>query len=259
MRFLIITGLSGAGKTQAVRSLEDLGYFCVDNLPPALIPKFAELCTQSKGKVNKVALVIDIRGGQFFDDLFVALEDLKAMGIHYEILFLEAANEILVNRYKETRRRHPLSDGEGIMEGIKLERERLQELRGRANKIIDTSELKPNHLKEEIQRLWGKNDYEKILSITVLSFGYKYGIPLDTDLLVDVRFLPNPYYIPELKALTGSDREIQEYVFKSPISREFVEKYYGLLNFLIPNYITEGKTHLVIGIGCTGGRHRSVA
>lgn len=260
MEFLIITGLSGAGKTQAVRSLEDLGYFCVDNLPPSLIPKFAELCSQSKGKVNKVALVIDIRGGQFFDDLFVALEDLKAMGIYYEILFLEAANEILVNRFKETRRRHPLSgEGGGVMEGIKLERERLQELRGRANKIIDTSELKPNQLKEEILRLWGKNSKGKILSITVMSFGYKYGIPLDTDLLVDVRFLPNPYYIPELKDLTGSDREIQEYVFKSPISQEFIEKYYNLLSFLIPNYITEGKTHLVIGIGCTGGRHRSVA
>ncbi|KJS19081.1 MAG: glmZ(sRNA)-inactivating NTPase [Clostridiaceae bacterium BRH_c20a] len=260
IRFLIITGLSGAGKTQAVRSLEDLHYFCVDNLPPSLIPKFAELCTQSKGEVNKVALVIDIRGGQFFDDLFAALEDLKAMGIYYEILFLEAANEILVNRFKETRRRHPLSaEGSGVMEGIKIERERLQELRGRANKIIDTSELKPNHLKEEIQSLWGKNGKGKILSITVMSFGYKYGIPLDTDLLVDVRFLPNPYYIPELKALTGSDQEIQDYVFKSPISKEFIDKYYDLLNFLIPNYITEGKTHLVIAIGCTGGRHRSVA
>lgn len=260
IRFLIITGLSGAGKTQAVRSLEDLHYFCVDNLPPSLIPKFAELCTQSKGEVNKVALVIDIRGGQFFDDLFAALEDLKSMGIYYEILFLEAANEILVNRFKETRRRHPLStEGGGVVEGIKVERERLQELRGRANKIIDTSELKPNQLKEEIQSLWGKNGKEKILSITVMSFGYKYGIPLDTDLLVDVRFLPNPYYIPELKALTGSDQEIQDYVFKSPISKEFIDKYYSLLNFLIPNYITEGKTHLVIAIGCTGGRHRSVA
>lgn len=256
---LIITGLSGAGKTQAVRSLEDLGYFCVDNLPPSLIPKFAELCSQSKGKVNKVALVIDIRGGQFFDDLFAALEDLKAMGIHYEILFLEASNEVLINRFKETRRRHPLTAEGGVIEGINIERERLQELRGRANKIIDTSELKPNELKEEIRRLWGKKDKEKILSITIMSFGYKYGIPLDTDLLVDVRFLPNPYYIPELKELTGSDKEVQEYVFKSPMSQEFIEKYHDLLNFLIPNYISEGKTHLLIGIGCTGGRHRSVA
>lgn len=258
--FLIITGMSGAGKTQAVQSLEDLGYFCVDNLPPSLIPKFAELCIQSKGRVNKVALVIDIRGGQFFDNLFQALEELKAMGIYYEILFLEAANEILVNRFKETRRRHPLSaEGGGVMEGIKLERRLLQELRGRANKIIDTSELKPNQLKEEIKNLWGKNDKGKNLSITVMSFGYKYGIPLDTDLLMDVRFLPNPYYIPELKDLTGCDQAVQEYVFKSPISREFVDKYYSLLDFLIPNYITEGKTHLVIAIGCTGGHHRSVA
>jgi UPF0042 nucleotide-binding protein len=225
-----------------------------------LIPKFAELCIQSKGRVNKVALVIDIRGGQFFDNLFQALEELKAMGIYYEILFLEAANEILVNRFKETRRRHPLSaEGGGVMEGIKLERRLLQELRGRANKIIDTSELKPNQLKEEIKNLWGKNDKGKNLSITVMSFGYKYGIPLDTDLLMDVRFLPNPYYIPELKDLTGCDQAVQEYVFKSPISREFVDKYYSLLDFLIPNYITEGKTHLVIAIGCTGGHHRSVA
>ena len=225
-----------------------------------MIPKFAELCIQSKGRVNKVALVIDIRGGQFFDNLFQALEELKAMGIYYEILFLEAANEILVNRFKETRRRHPLSaEGGGVMEGIKLERRLLQELRGRANKIIDTSELKPNQLKEEIKNLWGKNDKGKNLSITVMSFGYKYGIPLDTDLLMDVRFLPNPYYIPELKDLTGCDQAVQEYVFKSPISREFVDKYYSLLDFLIPNYITEGKTHLVIAIGCTGGHHRSVA
>ena len=232
--FLIITGMSGAGKTQAVQSLEDLGYFCVDNLPPSLIPKFAELCIQSKGRVNKVALVIDIRGGQFFDNLFQALEELKAMGIYYEILFLEAANEILVNRFKETRRRHPLSaEGGGVMEGIKLERRLLQELRGRANKIIDTSELKPNQLKEEIKNLWGKNDKGKNLSITVMSFGYKYGIPLDTDLLMDVRFLPNHLHIPELKDLTGCDQAVQEYVFKSPISREFVDKYYSLLDFLI--------------------------
>lgn len=258
IRFLIITGLSGAGKTQAVRSLEDLGYFCVDNLPPSLIPKFAELCGQSL-TVQKVALVIDIRGGQFFDDLFAALEALKIMGIYYEILFLEASNEVLVNRFKETRRRHPLSaEGGGVMEGIKLEREMLQDLRGRANKIIDTSDLKPNQLQEEIRGLWGKNVKEKILSIIVMSFGYKYGIPLDTDLLVDVRFLPNPYYIPELKPLTGNDAEIQEFVLKSPRSQEFMVKYYDLLSFLIPNYISEGKTHLVIAIGCTGGRHRSV-
>ncbi|MFZ7101305.1 MAG: RNase adapter RapZ [Peptococcaceae bacterium] len=256
---LIITGLSGAGKTQAVRSLEDLGYFCVDNLPPLLIPKFAELCTQSKGKVNKVALVIDIRGGQFFDDLFAALEDLKTMGINYEILFLEASNEILINRFKETRRRHPLNPDGGIIEGINLERERLQELRGRANKIIDTTELKPGQLKEEIQSLWGNSGKNQLLSITVMSFGYKYGIPLDTDLLIDVRFLPNPYYIPELKELTGSDQEVRDYVFKSPISNTFINKYYDLLSFLIPNYISEGKTHLAIAIGCTGGRHRSVA
>lgn len=259
VRVLVITGLSGAGKTQAVRSLEDLGYFCVDNLPPSLIPKFAELCGQSKGKVDKVALVIDIRGGQFFDDLFAALNDLDSIGIKYEILFLEASDEILINRFKETRRRHPLNPDGGIIQGIHMERERLQELRGRANKIIDTSDLKPSQLKKEIQNLWGNYGKNQILSVTIMSFGYKYGIPLDTDLLIDVRFLPNPYYVPELKELTGCDKEVQEYILKSPQSKIFLQKYHDLLKFLMPNYISEGKTHLVIAIGCTGGKHRSVA
>ena len=259
INILIITGLSGAGKTQAVRSLEDLGFFCVDNLPPALIPKFAELCSQSEGKVNKIALVIDIRGGEFFNDLFQALEDLKAMGVYYEILFLEASDEVLVKRFKETRRRHPLTPQGSVIDGISLERKRLRELRGRADIIFDTSGLTPHQLKEEILNIWGKDNRKKGLSITIMSFGYKYGIPLDTDLLMDVRFLPNPYYVPELKLLTGSDPEVQEYVFKSPACREFLTKYFDLLKFLIPNYIREGKAHLVIAIGCTGGRHRSMA
>lgn len=256
---LIITGLSGAGKTQAVRVLEDLGFFCVDNLPPVLIPKFAELCAQTEGKVKKVALVIDIRGGMFFDDLLKELEELKNLKIYYEILFLEASDEVLVKRFKETRRRHPMSPDGSIYAGIRRERERLQELRGKADKIIDTSNLKPAQLKEEIRMIWGTGNRKRSLYITLMSFGFKYGIPLDTDLLIDVRFLPNPYYIKELRELTGNDSEVKEYVFKSSVSKEFLQKYYDLLNFLIPHYIQEGKTHLVIAIGCTGGQHRSVA
>lgn len=259
VKLLIITGMSGAGKSQAIQSMEDLGFFCVDNLPPILIPKFAELCLQSEGKINKVALVVDIRGGEFFNDLFAALEGIKNLGIYFEILFLEASDEVLVKRFKETRRRHPLGTDGGVYEGISLERKRLGDLRGRADKIIDTSNLKPIELKEEIQRIWGKGNRNKKLAITIMSFGYKHGIPLDTDLLVDVRFLPNPYYIAELRPLTGLDAEVQEYVLKSPITKEFLDKYYQLLNFLIPLYVTEGKNHLVIAIGCTGGQHRSVA
>jgi UPF0042 nucleotide-binding protein len=259
VKLLIITGMSGAGKSQAIQSMEDLGFFCVDNLPPILIPKFAELCLQSEGKINKIALVVDIRGGEFFNDLFEALEEVKNLGIYFEILFLEASDEVLVKRFKETRRRHPLGTDGGVYEGISLERERLGDLRGRADKIIDTSNLKPSELKEEIQRLWGKENRNKKLAITIMSFGYKYGIPLDTDLLVDVRFLPNPYYMPELRPLTGIDAEVKDYVLKSPLTKEFLDKYSQLLNFLIPLYIAEGKNHLVIAIGCTGGQHRSVA
>ena len=214
VKLLIITGMSGAGKSQAIQSMEDLGFFCVDNLPPILIPKFAELCLQSEGKINKIALVVDIRGGDFFNDLFEALEEVKNLGIYFEILFLEASDEVLVKRFKETRRRHPLGTDGGVYEGISLERERLGDLRGRADKIIDTSNLKPSELKEEIQRLWGKENRNKKLAITIMSFGYKYGIPLDTDLLVDVRFLPNPYYMPELRPLTGIDAEVKDYVLK---------------------------------------------
>ncbi len=257
--FVIITGLSGAGKTLAVWSLEDLGYFCVDNLPPALIPKFAELCQQAEGRINKVALVIDIRGRRFFDDLFQALEELKKQGYPYEILFLEASTEVLVKRFKETRRRHPLSSQGRLLEDILIERERLEEVRGIANKIIDTSELSPSQLKNQIIELYGPGNEKVRLHITVMSFGYKYGIPLDSDLLIDVRFLPNPYYQKDLQLKTGCDPEVQEYVFKSPLATEFLNKYNDLLHFLLPHYVSEGKTHLVIAVGCTGGKHRSVA
>lgn len=256
--FYIITGLSGAGKTHAIRAIEDLGFFCVDNLPPALLPRFAELCLQEGGVINKVGVVIDIRGGQFFNDLFKALEELKQLGHPYEILFLEAGTEVLIKRFKETRRRHPLSSQGPLLEEILLERERMEELRGIANKIIDTSELSPAELKAQISELYGPHNDKVKLHITVMSFGYKYGIPLDADLVVDVRFLPNPYYVASLRQLTGRDKEVDEYVRKSPLTEEFLQKYYDTLTFLLPHYVKEGKTHLVIAIGCTGGQHRSV-
>ncbi len=256
--FHIITGLSGAGKTHAIRALEDLSFFCVDNLPPALLPRFAELCVQGESVLNDVAVVIDIRGGQFFDDLFQALDELKKQGTQYEILFLEASTEVLIKRFKETRRRHPLASQGPLLEEILLERKRMEGLRGIANKIIDTSELSPKELKTQIADLYGPYNDKVKLHITMMSFGYKYGIPLDADLVVDVRFIPNPYYIDSLRALTGCDREVQEYVCQSPLTEEFLRKYEDTLSFLLPHYVEEGKTHLVIAIGCTGGQHRSV-
>jgi UPF0042 nucleotide-binding protein len=255
---LIITGLSGAGKTLAVRALEDLGFFCVDNLPPALLSRFVKLCREAEGQINRIAMVIDVRGGGFFDDLFKALEEMKANKYPFEILFLEASTEVLVKRFKETRRRHPLSIHGRLLEDILLERERLEELRGIANKIIDTSEMTTSQLKTQINELYGPKNEKIRMSITVMSFGYKYGIPLDADLVVDVRFIPNPFYDESLRKLTGCDREVKEYVLSSPITREFLKKYNDMIMFLLPHYIREGKTHLVIAIGCTGGQHRSV-
>lgn len=259
MRLVIVTGLSGAGKTQALRILEDLGFFCVDNLPPTLIPKFLELCSQSSREINKIAVVVDIRGGEFFDALFEVLADLEQEGLRYEILFLETSDATLVRRYKESRRAHPLSvDGE-ILQSIQQERERLRELKGRAHKIIDTSEMTPQQLKEELTSLFGEQSVGAPLRVTVVSFGYKYGIPLDSDLVFDVRFLPNPHYDPSLRPLTGNDPQVQEYVCQGPLGREFVKRFWEFIDFLIPHYIREGKATLTIAIGCTGGQHRSVA
>lgn len=258
-RLLIVTGMSGAGKTQAVQSLEDLGYFCVDNLPPTLIPKFAELVSQSNGKVDKVALVVDIRGGAFFNQAIEVLNELTLQGLKYEILFLEASNETLVRRYKESRRRHPLDIHGEVLQVIHEERELLREIRGRANNIIETSDLTNSQLKEQIVAQYGgeREDNNRLL-ITVISFGYKYGIPLDSDLVIDVRFLPNPHYIPELRCLTGNDEPVQEHVMSQDVTKEFMEKLIDFLNFLIPHYQNEGKATLMIAIGCTGGMHRSV-
>lgn len=257
--FVIITGLSGAGKTLAIRSLEDLGFFCVDNLPPAFLPKFAEMCTTSEGWIERAAIVIDIRGGRFFNDLFQALEDLRKQDIPYEILFLESSTEVLVKRYKESRRRHPLSGQGRLLEDILLEKERLEEVRGIADKLIDTSEMTLNELKSQLFDLYGPQNDKVRLHITVLSFGYKYGIPLDADLVIDVRFLPNPFYITHLREQTGEDQEVKDYVMEAPATGEFLKKYHDLLSYLLPHYVKEGKMHLVIAIGCTGGQHRSVA
>lgn len=258
IRFLIVTGLSGAGKTQAVWCLEDLGFFCVDNLPPTLIPKFAELCAQSDGKINKIALVVDIRGGQFFDDVLENLDSLKELGFKFEVLFLDASDETLVRRFKESRRRHPLNPRGSVLDGIREERQRLEDIKGTATKVINTTDKTNKELKEELTGLFGDSQNQAVLNITILSFGFKYGIPLDADLVMDVRFLPNPFYVQELRNFNGNDKEIQEYVLKYNKTKIFLRKYYSLIKFLIPHYIDEGKTNLVIAIGCTGGQHRSV-
>ncbi|SET47313.1 UPF0042 nucleotide-binding protein [Natronincola peptidivorans] len=258
MKFVIITGMSGAGKSQAVKCMEDLGFYCVDNLPPILISKFVELCRQSQGDIDKVALVIDIRGGMFFDDLFASLDSLKSTGHQCEIMFLDASDESLIKRFKETRRKHPLSTDGGIGDGINKERQRLKELKEMATNIIDTTRLTPGQLKEELRNIYLEGNETDNLIIYVTSFGFKHGIPLDSDLVFDVRFLPNPYYIEELRDFTGKDKKIREFVMNSPISIEFSNKLYELTSFLIPHYIKEGKNQLVISIGCTGGKHRSV-
>ncbi|QUH25693.1 RNase adapter RapZ [Serpentinicella alkaliphila] len=258
MRFLIITGMSGAGKSQAVKHMEDFGYYCVDNLPPILIPKFAELCNQTQGGIDKVALVIDIRGGLFFHDLFSSLEELENIGIEYEILYLDAIDETLIKRFKETRRNHPLAGTKGISEGIKKEREYLAKLKATAKNIIDTTKLTPSMLKEELRNIYVEGNEMDNLIISISSFGFKHGIPIDSDLVFDVRFLPNPFYIQELKELTGNDIVVREYVMNSPVSVEFSIKLIDMVSYLIPHYIKEGKNQLVISIGCTGGKHRSV-
>ncbi|MEK6265427.1 MAG: RNase adapter RapZ, partial [Clostridium sp.] len=225
MRFLILTGLSGAGKTQTIRSLEDLGFFCVDNLPPTVIPKFAEACYQTNGNIDKIALVIDIRGGKFFDDLFESLTFLKNEGYKYEILFLEASDEALIKRYKETRRKHPLAPEGRVLNGIASERKKLKDVRERADHIIDTTKLSARQLKEKINNLYSEEgQIETKIIITVLSFGFKYGIPVDSDLVFDVRFLPNPYYIPELKQYSGNDKPVRDYVLDFEGTKTFVDK-----------------------------------
>ncbi|MCM3631396.1 RNase adapter RapZ [Paenibacillus glycanilyticus] len=258
-KLVIITGMSGAGKTIAVQSLEDLGFFCVDNLPPVLIPKFAELIEQSNGKIGKVALVIDLRGREFFTALSESLNFIKDhFTISCEILFLDATDEVLVQRYKESRRRHPLAPEGMPLEGIRLERRMLEDLKGSASQVIDTSTIKPTQLKERIISRF-TNLENNSLSVNVTSFGFKYGIPIDADLIYDVRFLPNPHYVDHLRPNTGQNPEVYDYVMKWPETQAFLTKLLDMLQFLLPLYHKEGKSQVVIGIGCTGGKHRSVA
>ncbi|HZK44576.1 MAG TPA: RNase adapter RapZ [Syntrophomonadaceae bacterium] len=257
LHILIITGLSGAGKTQVSNALEDAGYYCVDNLPPALLTKFIELSLQSDGKINRVALVIDVRGGEFFHDLSNALNELEIDHTPFEIVFLEASDEALVRRFKESRRRHPLGGGI-LLENIQEERKILEEIRGKANLVIDTSNLKLKDLKDKLDSLYGRASTHKF-TVNISSFGYKLGMPLDSDVVIDVRFIPNPFYDPVLKHMTGYDKEVRDFVLESPITKSFTRRFLNLLKFLIPHYINEGKTNLELAIGCTGGQHRSVA
>ena len=258
MKFVIVTGLSGSGKSEAMRGLEDMGFYCVDNLPPALITKFAELCYLPNSNIDKVALGIDIRGREFFETLHDSLNHLKTQDYKYEILFLDCSDDVLLKRYKMTRRNHPLSKNMQIPEGIKEERRIMEPLKSVASSIIDTTNMKPKDLKEEIEKIFSNGEENSKLTISMVSFGFKHGIPSDCDLVFDVRFLPNPYYIEELRPKTGDDKEVRDYVMNSKISEEFYEKLSDMIQFLVPQYIEEGKHHLVIGIGCTGGRHRSV-
>lgn len=258
MEFVIITGMSGAGKSQAMKVLEDINYYCMDNLPPALLPNFAELCKSSSKEVNKVAVVADIRGGIFFKDLFNSLDELRNMGILYRILFLDASDDELVKRYKEQRRPHPLSTTGTIMDGIQEERLSLEEVKKRSNFIIDTTNMKLGRLKEELLNIFVQGQITYNINITVMSFGYKYGLPQDSDLVFDVRFLPNPFYIESLKHHTGNDKNVQDYVMGFDTTNIFIEKLKDMLLFLLPHYIKEGKSNLVVSIGCTGGKHRSV-
>jgi UPF0042 nucleotide-binding protein len=258
-KLVIITGMSGAGKTVAVQCLEDLGYFCVDNLPPVLIPKFAELINQSQGRIQRVALVIDLRGREFFTALSDSLKLVsETENLSVEILYLEASDERLVQRYKESRRKHPLAPTGLPLDGILAERRLLQDLRGMATHVINTSSIKPAELKERILNTFSHQE-ENRLVLNVISFGFKYGVPIDADLIMDVRFLPNPHYIDGLRPLTGQDSDVYDYVMKWPETQQFLHKLLDLLNFLVPQYKKEGKSQLVIGIGCTGGKHRSVA
>ncbi|MBO1721559.1 RNase adapter RapZ [Extibacter sp. GGCC_0201] len=259
MRFVIVTGMSGAGKSTALKMLEDVGYFCVDNLPVPLIPKMADLLRVPGTEINKAALGVDIRSGQNFRELEKVLDELDITGLRYEILFLESSDNVLVKRYKETRRFHPLSGSDSrVDQGIQREREQLKFLKKRADYLIDTSHMLTRELKAELNKIFVQNKEYKNLYISVLSFGFKYGIPNDADLVFDVRFLPNPYYIEELRSKSGNDREVREYVMNNDKAEEFLKKLVDMVEFLIPNYIVEGKTQLVIGIGCTGGKHRSV-
>ena len=259
MRFVIVTGVSGAGKSTVLKMLEDAHYFCVDNLPIPLVEKFASLMLEVHEEgVQNAALGIDARSGHSLEELAQVLDHMKEAGYDFEILFMDAEDSVLVKRYKETRRSHPLASNGRVDDGIRLERQKMDFLRKRADYIIDTSHLLTRELRQEIEKIFVNNEKFCNMMVTVLSFGFKYGIPTDSDLVFDVRFLPNPYYVEGLRQKTGNDIEIQDFVMQYKEAHEFLDKLEDMIKFLIPNYVTEGKTQLVISIGCTGGKHRSV-
>ena len=259
MRFVVVTGMSGGGKSTALKMLEDAGFYCVDSLPVSLVGMFVEMISSPASEASKVALGLDVRSGQSFHEAETILDKLRQSGFVYEVLFLDAGERVLLKRYKETRRRHPLSlSGERIEAGIQREREILRKTREKADYVIDTSNLLTRDLKAELERIFIQNEEYNSLMVNIVSFGFKYGIPADADLVFDVRFLPNPFYVEELKQHTGNENEVQDFVMDYQESHEFLDKLTDMLNFLIPNYIREGKYQLVIGIGCTGGKHRSV-
>lgn len=259
MKIVIITGMSGAGKSQAVKVFEDMGYYVVDNLPPNLLSKFVEVLTTAEGRINDAALVMDIRSGKFFDGIEESIDELIAKNIAFEILFLDAEDDEIVSRFKETRRVHPLSSRERLLNGIQQEREILQPIKDRADFIIDTTGLPLRKFQEKIKNRYIMQEVQETINVNVVSFGFKYGVPVDSDLIFDVRFIENPFYIDELRPLSGQDEPVRNFVLGNEVTKEFLVKVLDLLKFLIPHYIEEGKRQLIIGIGCTGGRHRSVA
>ena len=259
IQLIIITGMSGAGKTTASHFFEDAGYFCMDNVPPALLPKFIQICLESNGNMNKLAVVIDARGGSFFQNLFSAIDEIKQMNVQVKILFLEASDNALIRRFSETRRKHPLNKGGRVSDDIKEERRILEMTRAKADYVIDTSLLTGRELQEELRKFTFEKIGPQSMSVVFVSFGYKHGVPEDCDLIFDVRFLPNPFYIPELKHLTGVDDAVYNYVFSSKVAEQFAQRLKGFIEYQIPLFISEPKTRLQIGIGCTGGHHRSVA
>lgn len=256
-RIIIVTGMSGSGKTQTCRYLEDFGYFCVDNLPPVFIPKFVELCTHAAGHFNKMVFVVDTRSREFFDDLVQVLDAMDKENQDYEMLFMDASDDVIIRRYKETRRRHPMAPSTRISDGVFKERKRLEGVRSKATYVIDTSNLSRAELREKIQLLFGNSDGD-IMNISILSFGFKFGMPLDADMVLDVRFLPNPFYVQELRHKSGSVPEVAAYIEEKTVTQDYLKRLDSFIDFLVPQYVREGKSQLVIAIGCTGGMHRSV-
>lgn len=263
MELIILTGMSGAGKTIAVNYLEDMGFFCVDNVPPQMLESMVTTFSKWQDKegvaIEKIAFVVDIRSAAMFSGLVPALESIDKLGFPYRIIFLDASDQILINRYKQSRRNHPLADGMGISQGIEMERKMMSQIKEMTPDVINTTKLTPSQLKETLYKMLSKDEKESKMTVLIQSFGFKYGVPMDCDNVIDVRFIPNPYYIPELKPFCGLDCQVSDYVFSFPETNEFVDKLLDILTFTIPFYIREGKVRLNIGIGCTGGRHRSVA